>query len=215
MPVIPSDFPHKRAARRLFYDTETSGLPGKGQPTHHPLYPTVMELTFILEIDSVRDGKTYVKMFSSTLAYGEDHTYEVADKAFEAHRLTRQNCEDLGVPAYTGMSTFLKALSLADQLIGHNHKHFDNNLMLALGHRTDPNYAVDKLFTEFARVKHLDTLMDNTDILRIPGRFGYKWPNLQEAHTAWCGKAFDGAHTSAGDVAAVRRIYNTMLPPTL
>jgi len=50
-----------------------------------------------------------------------------------------------------------------------------------------------------------------TDIVGIPGRYGYKWPTLQEAYRHFTGTELAGAHDALTDVRACRVIYEAIV----
>jgi hypothetical protein len=50
-------------------------------------------------------------------------------------------------------------------------------------------------------------MVSSTHYCRIPGRYGFKWPKLDELHTKLFGSAFAGAHSALADVNACARCY--------
>lgn len=51
------------------------------------------------------------------------------------------------------------------------------------------------------------TMENMTDVCKLPGNYGFKWPKLQEAHRHAFGTPFDDAHDALADVKACAKIY--------
>jgi len=47
----------------------------------------------------------------------------------------------------------------------------------------------------------------SANICKIPGRHGYKWPNLTELHTYLFKKGFEEAHDAEADVKALATCF--------
>jgi len=46
-----------------------------------------------------------------------------------------------------------------------------------------------------------------TNFCEIPGRYGFKWPSLQELYGKLFDESFDGAHQALVDVRACARCF--------
>ena len=84
-------------------------------------------------------------------------------------------------------------------IVGHNVK-FDKNVLGAEIIRMGLPDIMDSK-------PAICTLKASTDYCAIPGRYGYKYPNLQELHTKLFGKPFQNAHNSASDIAATEKCF--------
>ena len=51
------------------------------------------------------------------------------------------------------------------------------------------------------------TMQAGTNFCRIPGRYGYKWPKLQELYVKLFGHEFDGAHNAMSDIDATQECF--------
>ena len=51
------------------------------------------------------------------------------------------------------------------------------------------------------------TMQSSTDYCALPGKFGYKWPKLQELHQRLFGNRFEEAHDAAADISATYRCF--------
>jgi len=54
---------------------------------------------------------------------------------------------------------------------------------------------------------HFCTMQNTTDLLQIPGPYGYKFPKLMELHEYLFDQSFDGAHDALADVTATMNCY--------
>lgn len=55
------------------------------------------------------------------------------------------------------------------------------------------------------------TMRTTTDLLRLPGPYGFKWPRLDELHAFLFGAGYDGAHDASRDVEACARCFFELL----
>jgi DNA polymerase III epsilon subunit-like protein len=53
-------------------------------------------------------------------------------------------------------------------------------------------------------------MQSSTDFCRLPGRYGFKWPTLQELHGILFGEPMEGAHRALSDVRACARCYGEL-----
>ena len=51
------------------------------------------------------------------------------------------------------------------------------------------------------------TMQAGTNFCRIPGRYGYKWPKLQELYVKLFGHDFEGAHNAMSDIEATQECF--------
>lgn len=79
-------------------------------------------------------------------------------------------------------------------MIAHNAS-FDGSVIAAEFLRQDwaPPFTPDSMIC---------TMQASTDYCRLPGRYGYKWPTLDELYVHLFGMGFDGAHDARIDACA-------------
>jgi len=182
----------------LFFDTETTGLPAKGQYANpnHPQTPKLVELAAVLY------NKEHEKVAHQNVLIKPYYPEPIHPKALEAHGITKEQAASEGVDLIDAVTTFLHICKEADILLAHNFQY--DYLVLSrafidakFGSRADLP-KVGKCTKELA-----------TPICRIPKPWGkeYKWPTLQEAHKHFFGVEFDGAHSALADVEACARIF--------
>lgn len=182
----------------LFFDTETTGLPLRRDAPLADLgnWPRLVELAFILA-----DGEGRVVMEYATLIRPAGFT--IPEAASRIHGITTERAEAEGIPIAQALAAFQGALGRASSLIAHNLE-YDEKVVGAELLRLELDPA-----PLFAR-RRICTMKGATDYCRIPGNYGYKWPNLQELHTHLFGEGFEGAHGALADVEACRRCYSEL-----
>ncbi len=184
----------------LVYDTETTGLPDFKKPAEDPSQPHIAQLGAIL----YNNGRRPVCEINVLV---RPQGWVIPPEATLVHGITQEAAEKYGLKLETVVGIFLALVDRAELLVAHNHD-FDEKMMRREMHhlgfasraeelRAKPNYC---------------TMKQSTNILQLPGRYGFKWPNLQEAHTHFTGKPFDGAHDAMADVRACAAVYFAMNP---
>lgn len=117
---------------------------------------------------------------------------------FIDNNMSTERCEKEGVPLVEVLNDLIKDLEQSEYLIAHNMQ-FDINVLGA-------EFLRYNLKSE-NKVKKFCTMKESTNICRIPGFRGYKWPTLTELHTHLFGKAFEGAHDAMDDVRACAKSF--------
>lgn len=112
-----------------------------------------------------------------------------------------------GIKLERVIKLFIDLADRAELLVAHNYSFDEKMVRRELHHLTLPSLA------EAMRARpNYCTMKSSTDILKIPGLRGYKWPKLQEAHVHFLGREFDGAHDAMADVRACAAVYFAMNP---
>lgn len=98
-------------------------------------------------------------------------------------------------------------LELATTVVCHNWD-FDSRIMKTFAHRHGLGPELAALFNPDIRYC---TMRKSTQICKIPGPYGYKWPKLIEAYKHFVDPAgFEGAHSALADVTACAKVYFAM-----
>ena len=178
----------------LFFDTETTGLPPNFKIPRHffNYWPRLVQLSWI-----VTDEKgNHIKEADHII---KPEGFTIPTDASYLHGITTSMALEKGDDLASVIDEFLIDFKAADFIVGHNVK-FDKNV---LGAEIIRMGLPDIMDTKPA----LCTLKASTDYCAIPGRYGYKYPNLQELHTKLFGKPFQNAHNSASDIAATEKCF--------
>jgi DNA polymerase-3 subunit epsilon len=180
---------------KLFFDTETTGMVEFKKPHTDPKQPDLLQLAFILDDD---EGNT-IETFCSILF---DEAYvPIHEKALAVHGISKEKARMFGIPASEGLKKFYSAWGDSRILIAHNIS-FDKKVMKTAFYRCRSVVHPAKTLIEYC------TMRTATPILKLPGKFGHKWPTLDEAYRVLVDpEGFEGAHDALNDVKACRAVY--------
>ncbi len=173
----------------LFFDTETTGLPKnwKAPITQLDNWPRLVQIAW-----QIYDNKLELKESIMYIVTPED--FIIPKEASDVHGITTEKAIAGGIDLSKVLDHFREAMLKSKFLVAHN-INFDEKIVGAEFLRK----KVKKIPNKLARI---DTMKISTDFCAIPGKYGYKWPNLTELHVKLFGKGFDGAHDALADVKA-------------
>lgn len=173
-------------------DTETTGLINYKVKATDPEQARVIQLALKL---FTSEGRV-ISQFSTLIQPSGWH--QIHPKAFEAHGITREDCEQFGIPAAVAYGIFCHYASHADMFVAHN-ANFDKGMM---------KIESNALEIDFPTPAWHCTMVEATPICKVPpteamqraGRHHFKNANLGEALKILCGKELIGAHDAMNDV---------------
>lgn len=173
----------------LFFDTETTGLPRNFKAPVSDLnnWPRMVQIAWKLYDPAANcvESKMYII---------KPEGFTIPREASDVHGITTERANAEGVALELALGAFREAMLKSRFLVAHNIS-FDEKIVGAEFLRK----KVQRLPRKLARI---DTMLEATDFCQIPGKYGYKWPDLTELHTTLFGKPFDGAHDALADVTA-------------
>ena len=181
----------------LIFDTETTGLPKRWDAPISDLnnWPRVVQLAWQLhdEDGSLVSNKTHVI---------KPVDFDIPFESEKVHGISTLLATQIGEKIQTVFSEFLKDLSSASYIVGHNLK-FDINVVSSELYRLDiENQLLNK--------KVLDTCTENTaNVCKLPGgKSGkFKFPTLVELYENLFNKQFENAHNASADVEANAMVF--------
>lgn len=179
--------------RILFFDTETTG---KGNFRAAPDAPGQPRL---VQLGAATYDETGTEKEAIDLLVKPDG-FEIPKEASAIHGITTEEAAAFGIPVKVALILFRAMTEQADVIVAHN---ADYDAMVIEGERRRGGAANGAL-------KCVCTMRRATDICKIPGPYGNKWPTLTEAHQFFLGEGFEGAHSALVDVRACARIYFAM-----
>ena len=180
--------------RLLFFDTETTGIPlnYKAPSSDTQNWPRLVQLAWILTDElgnRIHVGNLIVK---------PDGFFIPAD-ATKVHGITTQMAKEEGIPLAEAIEQFKVDLDMATSIVGHNIE-FDKKIvgaeMIRLG-----------LKDELEKKKSYCTMQSSIDFCKIPGKYGFKYPKLQELHRKLFNEDFDDAHNAMSDIEATEKCF--------
>ncbi|UTC29909.1 DNA polymerase III subunit epsilon [Bajunvirus bajun] len=181
----------------LTYDTETTGFLNKKLPLDHEDQARIVQLGAVLD-DA--DGKEIMRL--DVIIRHPDLPQVVLDGwdgAAKFHGITKAHSDRVGMTEVIALEAFLDMVAVADMIVGHNIKGFDNDMVRANVRRVLGRPTLDP----FEGKSIFDTMPNGAALMRRPqGKV-----KLMTLHQHLTGEEFDGAHTAISDVLATRRCF--------
>lgn len=192
--ILEAQYIKKQNRTILFFDTETTGLP---QNYNAPIndtsnWPRLVQLSWIVAEEDgtiIRERDYIIK----------PEGFIIPKDSSDVHGITTERASNEGVGLYDVLDEFLKDLNTSDYIVGHNID-FDVKVVCCELYRNNVNNA---LYSK----RRICTMKSTTDLCKIPGKYGYKYPKLQELYKKLFNRNFVDAHNSAADVKATFECY--------
>jgi DNA polymerase-3 subunit epsilon len=178
----------------IVIDCETTGLPRNWKAPAADLYnwPRLVQIAW-----SRIDSEFRIIEEAAFLVRPEGFT--IPSEAQRVHRISTERALLEGKPLPKALSQFGEAVRLSDVVVAHNLR-FDENVISA-------EYLRLNLTPPFENKKRICTMLGTTELCRIPGNYGYKWPSLAELHRTLFGTEFEEAHDAGADVSACANCF--------
>lgn len=178
----------------LFLDTETTGLPldWKAPVGQLDNWPRIVEIGWIL---TDKDGQ---EIESETIILKPDG-FKIPADASAIHGITNEIANEKGQDRVDVLKKFSDILSKATVLVAHNID-FDKKVV----HSEFMRYNIK---SNIHKIDKLCTKELTTDYCKLPGRYGYKWPTLEELYEKVFSTSLTGSHSALGDVKACKDCF--------
>lgn len=178
----------------IVFDTETNGLPKnwKAPMTELDNWPRVIQLAWAFYSEN---GS--LMAHNVCLIKPDGWTIPVEKFWIENGYSTEKNMQ-LGVPMRRALEMMIEYMNKSQIVIAHNMA-FDHNIVGAemLRYGVRPSNKLERFCT----------MKNTTNLLKLPGPYGYKWPTLTELHQFLFGTGFEGAHDAMNDVEACAKCF--------
>ena len=178
----------------LFFDTETTGLPKnwKAPVTQVDNWPRLVQLAWA----------SYD--YTGNLIEQKDHIikpvgFRIPIGASKVHGISTERALAEGEDLLEVLAGFQHQIKEATHLVAHN-MNFDEKIMGA-------EFLRNGFRNRIPSKDLICTMKSTTDLCQIPGRYGYKWPKLEELYDFLFGESFADAHNAAADIAATSRCF--------
>ena len=180
--------------RLFFFDTETTGLPRSWNAPLRDLdnWPRMVQLAWLLCDEA---GNELAHASRIILPQG----YVIPPEASRIHGITTERALAEGIALADALDEVQPRIEEAACAIAHNVS-FDEKILAAEFLRLGRPHPLLKKTTRC-------TMKESTDFCRLPGNYGFKYPNLTELHRKLFNKAFDDAHDALADVRACKAAY--------
>lgn len=171
----------------LFYDLETSGLPGREAP-------------HIVSIGAILTDNTY-RIMDRLHLYVKPNGWTIHPKAQEVHGITMEYCEANGIPEAEALAMLLRLSVHANYRVGYNEQ-FDARIVRAAIQRFSPHMEPVWATQRTECVMHMAKTVQG----------GNRPPSLTYAVQAHLGRKHDTAHEAWGDAVATMDLHKVLAP---
>lgn len=193
-------------AYTIIFDTETTGLPAVWNAPYQDIHnwPRMVSIAWGIFDDT---GCCYGEYAHLVIPEG----YEIPPQATAIHGITTNEARKSGIPIPVLSDLIGIQFSSARTIVAHNLQ-FDWGVLCAELHRIDRPDIIGML----ERKRHRCTKELGTYFCKIPapaaykkqwGNTPYKWPTLDELHTALFGEPVEDAHNALHDMRAAAACY--------
>ena len=178
----------------LFFDTETSDLPKNWNlpASATDNWPRIVQFAWITCDRDGRPVDTQTRLI-------KPEGFTIAPGARDVHGISTEFARENGEPLLPVLEQFIAAVKASSILVAHNID-FDTTIIVAECIRAG-------LPIPFSRDGLRCTMKESTDFCKLPGNFGFKWPQLSQLHSILFDRDFDGAHDAAADCRACMDCY--------
>lgn len=178
----------------LIFDTETTGLPKsfKAPITDFDNWPRLVQLAW-------QNYSAQGELISSFNYIIKPDGFTISDEVAKIHRIDQARAEKEGLDLLPVLEEFKKELLKTEFAVAHNID-FDEKIVGA-------EFLRNSMPNIFEATRKICTMKGSANICKIPGRNGYKWPNLTELHTYLFQRGFEEAHDAEADVKALAKCF--------
>ena len=178
----------------LFFDVETTGkiTDYKASFKEVEKFPRITQFAW-----QVYNSEG--KLFKSFQSLVKPDGWEVPkEEFFIKNNMSTERCEKDGRPIKAMLEQFLNELEGCKYLLAHN-MNFDLPVTASEMYRLG--------FQAKNKPQKICTMQSTTEICKLPGQYGFKWPSLQELHNFLFKADFEGAHDASDDVTATAKCF--------
>lgn len=178
----------------LFFDTETTGLPRswRAPVTDLANWPRVVQVGWVA---CGEDGA----LLSRAEFVVRPEGFSIPPEAARVHGITDERAAREGAALKEVLLAFSEAVNASSRAVAHN-LDFDEKVLGA-------EFLRAGLADPLRRIERLCTMRAATDHCRIPGRYGYKWPTLEELYRHLFDEPLEGSHAAGSDALACARCF--------
>jgi DNA polymerase-3 subunit epsilon len=181
-------------AMYLIFDCETTGLPRNWKAPVSDLenWPRVIQLAW-----SLYDKADQQLESGAHLVRPEG--FIIPSDVQRIHGITTEQALIEGKELQSVLLEFNAAVEKSEILVAHNIR-FDESVISA-------EFLRRQLKPPFAGKKRICTMTQSTELCRIQGPYGYKWPTLSQLHRELFQSGYEEAHDAGADVAACAKCF--------
>lgn len=203
--------------RTLVFDTETTGVrPRKPKGAPKDWKPSLSHEPALVQLAAMLfEGTRPVSHLSCFLhpkggdknpvpipdpAFSKSGDFAADKEFFDGAGITQDVVDAVGLDYRVGLGVLNNMVRVSDRIVAHNMQ-FDDPIIRAAYSRISASQRQWWDTPKFCTIHSL------TDVMKLPGKWGFKWPSLDEAYRYYVDPdGFDGAHDAMVDVVACSKI---------
>ena len=180
----------------LIFDTETTGIANFKSKDHDKQpYPVQLACELV-------NGDKIINLISIIVNPG----IPIPPDATAVHGISDEVATTYGLSIKAATGLFINFLIRCDRIVAHNID-FDLIITEAMIYRSGVDFDLDR----YRKIPRVCTMKSTTNILKLPGSHGYKWPKLEEAYCHLVNPSgFKGAHDALADVRACKAVLHAL-----
>jgi len=182
----------------LIYDTETTGLVNFKLPIDHPSQPRLVQIAAVLV-----DTETWFPQGVMSFLVQPDG-FEIPPEVEKIHHISTKRAAKLGVKCSYALHVFATMQRLADTLYAYN---ADYDMRIIESELKRLNRVEDVPILRST----VDVMKPLTNICKVKGPYGFKWPKLEEAYAFYYGEMPPTAHDALADVHTTMKVIQRWL----
>ena len=150
----------------IIFDVETTGLPKYRNisPKNYENWPHIVQFSWII-CDNKNTEKSYII---------KPTDYTIPEESTKIHNISHKYALENGVDIKNIILEFIN--DCKDSIMVAHNAEFDTNVILANCYRYGINTNL------FNKNKLVCTMKRTTELCKLPGMYGYKYPKLEELH---------------------------------
>jgi len=178
----------------IFFDTETTGFPKnwKAPVTDVDNWPRMVQIAWVV-YDKEGNEQEEVNYII------QPEGYTIPKKVELVHGISTARAIAEGQDLKMVLEHFAKAIEGVEMIVAHNIA-FDEKIIGAEFIRKGVSH-------NYYEKEEYCTMKNTTNIAKLPGRYGYKWPSLHELHTFLFGVTFTEQHNALADIRATAKCF--------
>ncbi len=155
-------------SKYIIFDVETTGLPKNrySHPKNYDNWPYIVQISWIIVNDNKKTEKSFII---------KPDKYTIPEDSIKIHKITNEIANKQGVLIKSVLEDFNKDCKEVNFILAHNME-FDKNVVLASFYRNNINTK------NLKEKKTLCTMKSTTKLCKLPGKYGYKYPRLEELY---------------------------------
>ncbi|MGB0863534.1 MAG: exonuclease domain-containing protein, partial [Saprospiraceae bacterium] len=125
--------------------------------------------------------------------------YRIPLASTKIHGISTERAMTEGVDLKMVLERFSESLQKTHTVVAHNIS-FDEKIVGA-------EFLRKMVAHDFFDKKQFCTMKSTANICKLPGKYGYKWPSLDELHTFLFNERFENQHDALADIIATARSF--------